>query len=116
MSNEHANPQGPPESKADKFNWMELLKVVAIPLVTLLLGFLFNRSLDKRQTSENNLRVYTEMMGRREQADSDLRKDMLKSILDTFMKKDPKLPMGDQLNQEVLNLELLAYNFHESLD
>jgi hypothetical protein len=120
MSSEHASTEDTkgesPETKAGGWNGMEILKVVAIPLVTLVLGFLFNRSLDRRQTGENNLRVYTEMMGHREQADSDLRKDMLKSILDTFMKKDPKMPLGDELNQEVLNLELLAYNFHESLD
>jgi hypothetical protein len=99
-----------------KFSWMDLLKVMALPLVTLLLGFVFNKSLNERQASESNMRLYTEMMGRREQADSDLRKDMFKSILDTFMSKDPKLERKNQLRQEVLNLELLAYNFHESLD
>jgi hypothetical protein len=98
------------------FSWMELLKVVALPLVTLFLGFTFNSTLAERQAADNNMRLYTEMMARREQADSDLRKDMFKSILDTFMSKDPKLEPKLHLNQEVLNLELLAYNFHESLD
>jgi hypothetical protein len=32
------------------------------------------------------------------------------------MSKDPKLGRDQQLRQEVLNLELLAFNFHESLD
>lgn len=96
--------------------WVDLLRVVAMPLVALILGFVFNAALSERQATENNVRVYTEMMGRREQADSDLRKDMFKSILDTFMSKDPKLEKSEQLRQEVLNLELLAYNFHESLD
>ena len=32
------------------------------------------------------------------------------------MSKDPKLKTDEQLKQDVLNLELLAYNFHESLD
>jgi hypothetical protein len=41
---------------------------------------------------------------------------MFNSILGTFMSKDPKLKPDEQLDQEVLNLELLAYNFHESLD
>lgn len=96
--------------------WLEILKVLAIPLVTLILGAVFNASINTRQNVENRVRLYTEMMARREQADSDLRKDMFKSILDTFMRKDPKLERDDQLDQEVLNLELLAYNFHESLD
>ena len=98
------------------FQWLDVVKALAIPLVTLILGYLFNASLNTRQMHDNNIRLYTEMMGRREQADSDLRKDMFKSILDTFMRKDPKLSHDDQLDQEVLNLELLADNFHESLD
>ena len=96
--------------------WLDVLKAVAIPLVTLFLGFLFNNSLNSRQERESNVRLYTEMMGRREQADSDLRKDMFKSILDTFMQKNPNLKPDEVLNQQVLNLELLADNFHESLD
>src|SRR6202521_2903162 len=119
-------PQREGKSKSTSW-WVDLLRVAALPLVTLILGFVFNRSLNERQASESaalrdrqaqedNMRLYTEMMGRREQADSDLRKDMFKSILDTFMSKDPKLERSEQLSQEVLKLELLAYNFHESLD
>jgi hypothetical protein len=105
-----------PERTESRFSWMDFLKVVALPVVTLILGFVFNSSLDARHTNDNDIRLYAEMMGRREQADSDLRKDMFKSILDTFMSKDPKLEPARELRQQVLNLELLAYNFHESLD
>jgi len=96
--------------------WLDVVKVVAIPLVTLILGFVFNNSLTARQTRENNIRLYTEMMGRREESDSALRKDMFNSILGTFMSKDPKLTPVEQRDLEVLNLELLAANFHESMD
>jgi len=99
---------------------LEYAKAVAMPMVTLLLGFVFNQSLNSRQDRESNTRLYTEMMGRREESDSALRKDMLKSILDTFMKPDEadkeKPDLKDKLNKEVLSLELLAYNFHEALD
>lgn len=105
-----------PKRKSHPPDWLELLKVVAIPLVTLVLGWVFNSSLNTRQAKENKIRLYTEMMGRREESDSALRKDMFNSILGTFMSKDPKLDPDEQLDQEVLNLELLAYNFHESLD
>src|SRR5262245_33102249 len=97
-------------------NWVELAKVVAMPLVTLLVGWFFNSSLNMRQAQDNNVRLYADMMGRREEADAALRKDMFKSILDTFLKKDPKQQPADFLETEVLNIELLAYNFHESLD
>jgi len=98
--------------------WLDVLKVVLMPLVGLAVGALFNSSLNSRQSQENNLRLYTEMMGKREEADSALRKDMFNSMLSTFMPRDPKpaLLRPDKLRQDVLSLELLAYNFHESLD
>lgn len=96
--------------------WLGLLKVMALPLVTLVLGFVFNSSLNKRQANESNMRLYAEMMGRREEADSNLRKDMFNSILKTFMSDSPKSKPDERLREQVLNLELLAYNFHESLD
>jgi len=98
--------------------WIELVKVLALPLVTLVLGYWFNASLNERQQIDNNVRLYAEMMGRREEADSNLRKDMFNSILTTFMAKDPNLKVTseEQIRQQILSLELLAYNFHESLD
>lgn len=95
---------------------MDILTVVAMPLVTAVVGFTINSSLNARQERENNLRLYADMMTRREQADSDLRKDMFKSILDKFTsaKTDPK--SLDSLDQQVVNLELLAANFNDSMD
>lgn len=98
--------------------WIELAKVLALPLVTLVLGYWFNSSLNERQQVESNIRLYAEMMGRREEADSNLRKDMFNSILTTFMARDPSLRLTSEelIRQQILSLELLAYNFHESLD
>jgi hypothetical protein len=98
--------------------WIELIKVLALPLVTLVLGYWFNASLNERQQIDNNVRLYAEMMGRREEADSNLRKDMFNSILTTFMARGPndRVSEEEQIRQQILSLELLAYNFHESLD
>ena len=89
-----------------------------MPLVTLVIGYWFNSSLNERQQVESNIRLYAEMMGRREEADSNLRKDMFNSILNTFMTRDPSLRLTSEelIRQQILSLELLAYNFHESLD
>jgi hypothetical protein len=95
---------------------IDLLKAVAMPLAALILGFVFNYSLSKSQARDSDMRLYTEMMGRREQADSDLRKDMFKAVLEKFMSNDPKMQGKEKLDQQILELELLAYNFHESLD
>src|SRR5215212_11198965 len=94
---------------------IELAKVLALPLVTLVLGYWFNSSLNERQQQDSNIRLYAEMMGRREEADSNLRKDMFNSILTTFMSRDPSLKLTSEelIRQQILSLELLAYNFHE---
>jgi hypothetical protein len=108
----------PPDEPRHRWPWIELVKVLALPLVTLVLGYWFNASLNERQQIDNNIRLYAEMMGRREEADSNLRKDMFNSILTTFLSKDPSLKLSaeEQISQQILSLELLAYNFHESLD
>ena len=122
MSDEEAprvEPPAHPESHGrGAGTWIDLIKVLALPLVTLVLGYWFNSSLNERQQVESNIRLYAEMMGRREEADSNLRKDMFNSILTTFMAKDPaqKLTSEELIRQQILSLELLAYNFHESLD
>jgi len=97
---------------------IDLAKVLTLPLVTLVLGYWFNASLNERQQIDTNTRLYIEMQGRREEADSNLRKDMFNSILQTFMMRDPAIRISSEevIRQQTLSLELLAANFHESLD
>ena len=68
-------------------------------------------SRERMQANETNVRIYTELMSRREEAESALRKDMFVSMIQTFLK-----PGSSSLDERVLNLELLSYNFHESLN
>lgn len=84
-----------------------LLTAVAITM----LGFITSSALSQRQAIDTNTRLYTELMSRREESESALRKDMCVSILNSFVN-----PGETALNSSVLNLEMLAYNFHESLN
>jgi hypothetical protein len=68
-------------------------------------------SRERMQANETNVRIYTELMSRREEAESALRKDMFVSMIQTFLR-----PGSVSLDERVLNLELLSYNFHESLN
>src|SRR5688572_33184411 len=77
-------------------HWIEISQVVAMPIVTLVVGYLLNSSISSSQTRDSNLRLYADMMGRREEADSSLRKDMFRSILDTFVAKTT----GDKTDPE----------------
>jgi hypothetical protein len=84
-----------------------LLTAMAVTFV----GVKGSQVLDRRQAVETNARLYSELMSRREEAESSLRKDMLVSIIEHFLE-----PGAGDLDGKVLNLELLAYNFHDSLN
>src|SRR5439155_5240799 len=76
-----------------------------------LLGYYTTTILRQNETRQTNERIYTELMSSREQAESGLRKDMFLSIIQTFFR-----PESAGLEAKMLNLEMLAYNFHESLN
>lgn len=76
-----------------------------------LLGYYTSNLLRQRETRETNERIYTQLMSSREQAESALRKDMFVSIIQSFLRPD-----SASLEDRMLNLELLAHNFHESLN
>ncbi len=103
--------------KKDKW---EIAQVILEPVGGLLtalavafLGFYGSRVIERQQRFDSNFRLYSELMSKREDSESSLRKDMFKSIIDSFLKPGmEKSPLDGQL----LNVELLAYNFHESLN
>jgi hypothetical protein len=68
-----------------------------------------NRQIEQLRESKN--RIYIELTSKREEADGALRKDMFVSIIQSFLR-----PGSAGLDERVLNLELLSYNFHESLN
>ncbi|MDX1252678.1 MAG: hypothetical protein IDH49_10600 [Gammaproteobacteria bacterium] len=84
-----------------------LFTAIAIAVV----GFITNSSLERMKASETRAQLYAELMSKREDADSALRKDMFVSIIQSFID-----PSAASLDKNVLNLELLAYNFHEALN
>lgn len=82
------------------------------------IGFLTNRHLTARQDADAKERLYSELMSRREDSESALRKDMFASIITSFLsQRDGRSASSkEDLEAKVLNLELLSYNFHESLN
>jgi len=86
-----------------------LLTALAVALV----GFFGSRLIQQQQQFDSNFRLYSELMSKREESESSLRKDMFKSIIDSFLKPGMQ---NSSLDAQLLNIELLAYNFHESLN
>lgn len=75
------------------------------------LGFFGSQFLERRQAEETRARFYSELISKREEADSALRKDMFLSIIQSFLR-----PESASIDDRIVKLELLAYNFHESLN
>ena len=108
----------PPPAPRRRDNW-DKVAIILQPLGGLftglaiaLLGFKSSEFLNRRQAIETNTRLYSELMSKREESESALRKDMFQTIIGSFVTAKGK---GD-VDASVLNLELLAYNFHESLN
>jgi len=106
--------------KPKKKDGWDIAKVVLEPvgglltaIAVALLGFYGSRVIEQQQRFDSNFRLYSELMSRREESESALRKDMFKSIIDSFLKPGME---NSPLDGQLLNLELLAYNFHESLN
>ena len=107
-------PLEPKNGKRDVWDKIQIILHPVGGLITALtiamVSYFGSDYLNKRQNNDSKIRLYTELMSSREQSESALRKDMFNSILGTILKD------SRSLDENILQLELLAYNFHESLN
>lgn len=103
-----------PEHKKD---FWDKANIILNPLASLLtaitialVSYMASNYLNRNQENEAKTRLYTELMSRREESESALRKDMFTSIINSI------LGGSSTIDEKILQLELLAYNFHESLN
>ncbi|MCF6147810.1 MAG: hypothetical protein E3K37_04035 [Candidatus Kuenenia sp.] len=66
---------------------------------------------DKGVLTMEAIQIYSDMMREQEEAENNLRKDMFNSSMKVF-----SLPDAYDLEEQLLNLELLALNFHETFN
>jgi hypothetical protein len=104
-------------SKSNKDAW-DKIHIILAPVGGLLtaiavasLGIMGSRALDQQQNSEAKLRLYSELMSRREESEATLRKEMFQSIIGSFFDAS-----ASSLEIRLLKMELLAQNFHEALN
>lgn len=69
----------------------------------------------KRNELSQNYRLYTELLSKREEAESALRKDIFSSILNEFLKFSDTDQDYIGIRNRLLKLEILALNFGEAL-
>jgi len=99
-------------------DFWDKLQIVLSPLGGLLtaiavasLGFIGSNALEQQQSNEAKLRLYSELMTRREESEATLRKEMFQSIIGSFFDAQ-----SSTLETKLLKMELLAQNFHEALN
>ncbi|MDY6990025.1 MAG: hypothetical protein SWQ30_18440 [Thermodesulfobacteriota bacterium] len=80
-----------------------------------LLGLFGSMALETKQTKDQNLRLYSELMTKREEAESKLRSEMFTKIFDTFLTPPGEGPI-EKLEGKLLRLELITRNFHDFVD
>jgi len=64
-----------------------------------------------RAYEENKIRLYGELLHKREDADSTVRRDVFNKLMDRYMTQG-----GADLDKKLVALELLALNFHDALN
>jgi hypothetical protein len=95
-----------------------LLTAITVAIISLIgSSYLKDREIKENayrqetQLRESKNSIYIHLTSNREAAESALRKDMFVSIIQSFLGSK-----SAGMDEKVLNLELLAYNFHESLN
>ena len=106
----------PVKNKKDRWEKADIiLRPVGALLTALTIAYISyaaSNYLSKNQDKEAKTKLYTELMTKREESESALRKDMFNSIMDKILKDRVSI----SLDEKILQLELLTYNFHESLN
>lgn len=102
----------PPTEKPSRWSKAGgVLRDLATPLTVAIVGLLASLYVNKQQAFDANQRAFAELVSQRESADTNLRIEMFKTVLDGFLKQD-----SENVPDQILKLEILAYNFNESLD
>lgn len=103
-------------SAKDRWEKLEILlkPVGALCLtgITAYVGFRTSEYLEQQQRTSAQVQLYAQLMSSREAADSSLRQEMFKTTLGAFLSSTDSVSP----EEKVLKLELLARNFHNSLD
>lgn len=108
------------ENNKPERDWVNIAIKIFTPVVAGLLiawaGFVSNYTLSSISSQKESARLIAELQISREQAESELRKDVFDHTLQAFLLKNPERNNTVKgMSKQLLRLELLALNFGDSL-
>jgi hypothetical protein len=108
------------KAKKDGWDKAEVISKFLVAAFIAFIGIAGNIYLNNKQKADSSMKLYTQLLSDKEQAENTLKKDMFAHILESFLKEGGKNTGTESTLEEIrkksLNLELLSRNFHESLD
>ncbi|HJV67710.1 hypothetical protein [Ideonella sp.] len=88
-----------------------MISTLAIPVSLAGSTVIYNVWAAKRSDAESRLRLYTELVNKREEADTNLRREIFAKLMEKYLDPGQK-----DLDRRLAVLELLTQNFNESLN
>ncbi len=88
-----------------------LIKTLAMPAAICIVPLLFELFSHAHDERENQFRLYTELLSKREEADMNVRRGIFDKVFDKYLPPDT-----NDIDTRLVGLELMAANFHESVD
>ena len=93
----------------DNVKWVA--GALAIPAVLGFASYQYEKISANRVADESRYKLYTELLSRREEADTGVRRGVFEKVLGSYLN-----PTQGDIDQKTVALELLALNFHESVN
>ena len=88
-----------------------LIKTLAMPAAICLVPLMFELFSHAHDERENQFRLYTELLSKREEADMNVRRGIFDKVFDKYLPPDT-----NDIDTRLVGLKLMAANFHESVD
>jgi len=88
-----------------------LIKTLAMPAAICIVPLIFELFSHAHDERENQFRLYTELLSKREEADMAVRQAIFDKVFDKYLPPD-----SSDIDTRLVGLELMAANFHESVD
>ncbi len=104
---------------SNKKDFWDKINAIGIPFVVALITVVGSIFLNLRQEEASKNSMYTQLMSEQKKTENEIRKDMFKTILNSFLDDNDRNItecVMDKIDRQLLELEMISRNFHETMD